>query len=136
MGETLTAIKLAEVETWRQLWTDATTRRKIPFTSLIIGLLGDEDNIDPVIVSSCIFMEDKRSDTGAEGIINKVSVHQPHQSRRSTYASTAPRNRVENEFVVTVKIALVGRQNASKTANVCRALFGRRTSATLPLKGG
>ena len=74
MDKTFTAIKLAEAETWSQLWTDATTCRQIPFTSLIIGLLGDEDNIDPVIVSLCIFMEDKRSDTGAEGIINKVSV--------------------------------------------------------------
>ena len=80
MGETLTAIKLAEVETWSQLWTDATTRRQIPFMSLIIGLLGDEDNIDQVIVSACIFVEDEQSDTGAEGIINKASVHQPHQS--------------------------------------------------------
>ena len=71
MGDTLTAIKLAGVETWSQLWTDATTRRQIPFTSLIIGLLGDKDNIDPVIVSLCMFIEDKQSDTGAEGIIDQ-----------------------------------------------------------------
>ena len=33
MGETLTAIKLANVPEWSQLWTDSTTRRQIPFTN-------------------------------------------------------------------------------------------------------
>jgi hypothetical protein len=44
IGETLAALKLAAAENWKQLWTDATTRRQIPFTALVIGLLGDEDN--------------------------------------------------------------------------------------------
>eukprot|EP00956_Cyclotella_meneghiniana_P030815 scaffold78775_cov36-Cyclotella_meneghiniana.AAC.2 len=60
MGETVTALKLGSADSWKQLWTDATTRRQIPFTALIIGLLGDEEDIDPVIVSSCIFMDDER----------------------------------------------------------------------------
>ena len=73
MGETVTALKLASADSWKQLWTDATTRRQIPFTALIIGLLGDEEDIDPVIVSSCIFMDDERSETQADGIVDKVS---------------------------------------------------------------
>ena len=74
IGETIAAIKLASAENWKwkQLWTDATTRRQIPFTALVIGLLGDEDNIDPVVVSSCIFMEDEKSDTQADGILAKI----------------------------------------------------------------
>ena len=64
IGETVTAIKLAKANTWRQLWTDATTRRQIPFTAVIIGLLGDDDKIDPVVVSSCIFMEDENQQRG------------------------------------------------------------------------
>ena len=72
MGETVTALKLASADSWKQLWTDATTCRQIPFTALIIGLLGDEEDIDPVIVSSCIFMDDERSETQADGIVNKV----------------------------------------------------------------
>ena len=72
MGETVTAMKLASADSWKQLWTDATTRRQIPFTALIIGLLGDEEDIDPVVVSSCIFMDDERSETQADGIVNKV----------------------------------------------------------------
>jgi hypothetical protein len=39
MGETTTAIKLANAPEWLQLWwTDSTTRCKIPFTTLIIGI--------------------------------------------------------------------------------------------------
>jgi hypothetical protein len=74
IGETVTAIKLGEAETWKQLWTDATTRRQIPFTALIIGILGDENDIDPVVVSSCIFMEDEWAETQADGILDKVCV--------------------------------------------------------------
>lgn len=73
MGETVTAFKLGSAVNWKQLWTDATTRRQIPFTAFIIGLLGDEEDIDPVIVSSCIFMDDERSETQADGIVDKVN---------------------------------------------------------------
>ena len=73
IGETITAFKLASAEDWKALWTDATTRRQIPFTALVIGLLGDEETIDPVVVSSCIFMEDERANTQADGIVSKVS---------------------------------------------------------------
>ena len=73
IGETITSIKLARAPTWDQLWTDATTRRQIPFTALIIGMLGDDAKIDPIVVSSCIFTEDERSETQAEGIVSKVS---------------------------------------------------------------
>jgi len=77
LGETITAIKLARAPTWDQLWTDATTRRQIPFTALIIGVLGDDAKIDPVVVSSCIFIEDERSETQADGIVSKVSMELP-----------------------------------------------------------
>jgi hypothetical protein len=51
-----------------------TKRRQIPFTALIIGILGDENDIDPVDVSSCIFMDDERVETQANGILDKVCV--------------------------------------------------------------
>jgi hypothetical protein len=59
IGETIAAMKLADAPSWSQLWTDETTRRQIPFTALVIGLMGEDDDIDPVVVSSCIFMEDE-----------------------------------------------------------------------------
>ena len=73
IGETIAAIKLANAGDWDQLWTDATTRRQIPFTALIIGVLENSDKIDPIVVSSCIFMEDETSDSQADGIVKKVS---------------------------------------------------------------
>ena len=70
IGETLVAIKLGGAEFWDQLWTDSTTRWQIPFTALIIGILADCGNIDPVVVSSCIFMDDKKSEAQVDGIVN------------------------------------------------------------------
>ncbi len=73
IGKTIVVIKLANVPKWDQLWFDGTTRRQIPFGALIIGMLaGDDDMIDPVIVSSCIFMESESSEVQADGIIEKV----------------------------------------------------------------
>ena len=76
IGETIAAVKLANAKEWGQLWTDATTRRQIPFTALIIGLLSEDSNeaIDPIVVSSCIFMENETAESQAEGIIDKVSL--------------------------------------------------------------
>ena len=73
IGETIAAIKLASAERWDQLWTDATTRHQCPFQALIIGLMDTEKNLDPVIVSSCIFLEDESAETTVESILAKVS---------------------------------------------------------------
>jgi hypothetical protein len=40
IGETIAAMKLADAPSWSQLWTDGTTRRQIPFTALVVGLMG------------------------------------------------------------------------------------------------
>ena len=70
----MTAIKLAQAPTWMQLFTDATICRQIPFTALNIGILGDNNKIDSVVVSSCISMEDEYTETAAHGIVSKVSL--------------------------------------------------------------
>jgi len=75
IGETIATIKLADAPTWNQLWTDGTTRWQIPFTALVIGLMGEDEDIDPIVVSSCIFMEDERSETQADGILNRVNTN-------------------------------------------------------------
>ena len=41
MGETMTAIKLANVPEWSQLWTDSSTRCQIWFTTSIIGVFAE-----------------------------------------------------------------------------------------------
>jgi len=73
MGETLTAIKLANAPEWLQLWTNATTRRQIPFTALIIGVLAESGDIDPVVISSCIFVEDETSEMQVDDIVKKIT---------------------------------------------------------------
>jgi hypothetical protein len=73
MDETLTAIKLATVPQWSQLWTNSTTRRQILFTALIIGVLAESGDINPVVIWSCIFMEDKTSKMQVDGIVKKVN---------------------------------------------------------------
>ena len=72
IGETLVAMKLANASRWDQLWTDATTCLQVPFTALIIGMLDEDGKIDPVVVSSCIFMDDETAETQSAGIVNKV----------------------------------------------------------------
>ena len=51
----------------------ARRRSSIPFTALIIGVLAESGNVDPVVVSSCIFMEDETSEMQADGIVKKVN---------------------------------------------------------------
>jgi hypothetical protein len=64
---------LGTAEIWDQLWMDFTTRHQIPFTALIIGVQADCSSIDPVVVSSCIFMEDEKSKTQESSKLNKVN---------------------------------------------------------------
>ena len=73
IGETIAAIKLASAEKWDQLWTNATTRRRYPFQALIVGLMDSEKKLDPVTVSSCIFLEDETAETIVESILAEVS---------------------------------------------------------------
>ena len=57
VGKTITAMKLAGVDNWKEITFDATTRRQVPFQAVVIGLMTD-GILDPVVVSSCIFLED------------------------------------------------------------------------------
>ncbi len=74
IGETITAMRLTSSKSWDQLWTDDTSRRQVPFTALIVGMLEKDNKIDPLVVSSCIFIEDERAETQAAGIIEKVNI--------------------------------------------------------------
>ena len=73
VGETLAAWRLAESENWLQIFSDATSRRQCAFQALIVGLMTEDGELDPVIVSSCIFLEDESARTTFDSIIEKVS---------------------------------------------------------------
>jgi hypothetical protein len=73
IAETITAMKLAAHPNWAQIFFDATTRRQLSFSAVIISLMGDEPgSVDPVIVSSCVIMEDETSEMQVTGIVAKV----------------------------------------------------------------
>ena len=74
VGETIPAWKLADADSWRQIFTDATSRRQFEFQALFVGLMDENGLLDPVIVSSCIFLENETSQTTFDTIVDKVSI--------------------------------------------------------------
>ena len=71
LNETLAALQLGNATTWHQLFTDGTTRRQIALQNLVIALMED-GKLDPVIVSSCMILEDETSETQVKSIVDMV----------------------------------------------------------------
>ena len=71
LNETLAALRLGNASIWRQFFTDGTTRRQIAFQNLVIALRED-GKLDPVIVSSCMILEDETSETQVKSIVDMV----------------------------------------------------------------
>ena len=63
------------------MFTDATTKRHQSFQTLTIGVGTDDGAIDPVIISSCIFLEDESSETTFSSINNKILGLKPRITR-------------------------------------------------------
>jgi hypothetical protein len=79
VSETITAMKLAVCPNWAEIFFDATTRRQVPFSAVVISLMGDgPKTIDPVIVLSCVILEDKTLETQVDGIVTKVRAASSH----------------------------------------------------------
>lgn len=73
VNETLSAFRLGNADTWHQVFTDGTTRRQIAFQNLVIALMEEEGgNLDPVIVSSCMYVENETSEKCVLSIIETV----------------------------------------------------------------
>ena len=74
MGKTITALLLANAsaDQWKQIFFDVTTRRQIPFQTVIIGLMNN-GKIDPIVLSSHVFMADESSETTVDSIFDEVS---------------------------------------------------------------
>lgn len=71
LNETLAALRLGNASIWHQFFTDGTTRRQIAFQNLVIALRVD-GKLDPVIVSSCMILEDETSETQVKSIVDMV----------------------------------------------------------------
>ena len=74
LGETMVAIRLGRANFWQQLFTDGTSRRQTSFQNIVIGLKSESEDkvLDPIVVSSCIFLEDETSEKQVEAILDKV----------------------------------------------------------------
>ena len=65
---------MGNADTWHQVFTDGTTRRQIAFQNLVIALMEEEGaDLDPVIVSSCMYVENETSEKCVLSIIETVS---------------------------------------------------------------
>jgi hypothetical protein len=74
IGERITAMKLASCPNWAEILFNSTTRRQVPFTAVMISLMGDEpESIDSIIVSLCVVLEDETPEMQVDGIVDKVS---------------------------------------------------------------
>ena len=74
VGENIAEWKLVDADSWRQIFTDATSCRQCEFQALVVGLMDEDGLLDPVIVSSCIILENKNSQTTFDTIVYKVSI--------------------------------------------------------------
>ena len=74
MGETIAAWKLADADSWRQIFTDATSCRQCAFQALVVGIMDKDRLLDPGIVSSYIFLENETSQTTFDTIVDIVSI--------------------------------------------------------------
>jgi hypothetical protein len=74
LNETLTALWLGRSEEWFQLFTDGTSPcRQIAMQNLVIALKEENRQLDNVIVSSCITLQDETSKNQVAGILEMVS---------------------------------------------------------------
>ncbi len=79
ISETITAIKLAVCPNWAEIFFDATSHRQVPFSAVLISLMGDGPNtIVPIIVLSCVILEDETLETQVDGIVAKVRAASSH----------------------------------------------------------
>ena len=74
MGETIAAWKLEDADLWRRIFTDATSFHQCAFLALVVGLMDEYGFLDPVIVSSFIFLENETSLRTFDTIVDKVSI--------------------------------------------------------------
>ena len=72
INKTLSAFRLGQAETWHQVFTDGTARRQIAIQNLVVALM-EGDDLDPVIVSSCMYVENETAEKCVLSIKETVS---------------------------------------------------------------
>ena len=82
ISQTLSAYRLAKVDKWGKLLTDATSRMEVTFQNLLHEHFKVTHQpfhystffyiIRPLLLSSCIFLEDERSKTVCKSIVDTI----------------------------------------------------------------
>jgi hypothetical protein len=72
LNETRSMFCLGKATSWYQAFTDRTTHSQIAFQNFVISLMED-GNIDPVIVSAYMYVENKTLEPCVQSIIGTVS---------------------------------------------------------------
>ena len=72
LNEIMYAFRLGNADSWHQVFTDGTTRQQIAFQKLVIALM-EYGDLDPVIVFSCMYVENETSVRCLQSIIEMVS---------------------------------------------------------------
>ena len=88
LKSTLAALRLGEADERHQLFTDGTSKRRIAFQNLVIAVMVDS-KLNPVIVSSCMLLEDETSDNQVKSIVKQVRLN-VNMLCPSTYLSYSP----------------------------------------------
>ena len=52
LTETLAAYRLGKAGSWEQLFVDGTSRRQVPLQTLLIGILNENDEVMPLMLSA------------------------------------------------------------------------------------
>ena len=71
LKSTLAALRLGDADEWHQIFTDGTSSCQIDFQNLVISVMV-YSNLNTVIVSSCILLEDKTYENKVKYIVNQV----------------------------------------------------------------
>ena len=64
---------MMRVKLSHSVWTTDTCHQCV-FQAFVVGLMDEDGLLDPVIVSSCIFLENETSQTIFDTIVDKVSI--------------------------------------------------------------
>ena len=66
-------LKLAKADKWDHMFNDATSRGHRHFSALVVGVMGENMEIEPITVSSSILIWNESSESQAEALLDKVS---------------------------------------------------------------
>ena len=72
--ENIAVWKLADADSWRDIFTEARSCQMCEFKALVVGLMDEDWLMELVIVSFCIFLKNETSQTTFDTMLDKVII--------------------------------------------------------------